>query len=249
MDNWIRSIYSDGTGAFVSNPQPALGEEVTVRVRCLSDAPVKGVYLRQMVNGAELWLPMEKEKTFGGLQYYAVKITVNEPRCCYHFAFTLEDEIIFYNQQGTFTTLTDDSHDFVLLTDYRKPSWTDGSVIYQIFPERFANGKDELTPKDGQYTYMGHKTIVREHWDDVPLSVEEAAGMEFYGGDLYGVIDKIPYLKELGVTAVYLNPIFTSYSMHKYDCNDYLHVDEHFGGDEALAALSDALHAEGMKLS
>ncbi len=248
MEFWTRSIYSDGTGAFVSNPLPALGEEVVIRVRCFADAPVEGVFLRQMVNGGEKWVQMEKESVSGPLQYYAAKITVNEPRCCYHFAFAGTDSIVFYNQQGTSLTLTDDSHDFVLLADYRKPDWVDGAVFYQIFPERFANGREELTPSDGQYTYRGHSTIVRESWSDTPLSVEEAAGMEFFGGDLYGIIDKIPYLKDLGVTAIYLNPVFTSYSTHKYDCNDYEHVDIHFGGDEALAALSDALHAEGMKL-
>lgn len=65
---------------------------------------------------------------------------------------------------------------------------------------------------------------------------------------LYGVIEKIPYLKELGVTAVYLNPIFTAPSEHKYDCSDYFHVDETLGGDEALASLSRALHENGLKL-
>ncbi len=248
MVSWIESIYSDGTEAFVSDPQPALGEKVTVRVRCFEGAPVTGVFVRQMVNGGEVWVPMEADDVRGGLQYFRAEILVNEPRCCYHFAFACEDKIVFYNQQGTSLSLPDDSHDFVLVTGHIKPDWIDGAVLYQIFPERFANGRPELTPKPGQYTYQGHQTIVRESWDDVPLPVDEAAGMEFYGGDLYGVIDKIPYLQDLGVTAVYLNPIFSSYSTHKYDCIDYFHVDEHFGGDEALEALSSALHAAGMKL-
>ena len=248
MDFWTRSIYSDGTAAFVSNPLPALGEEVTVRIRCFADAPVDGVFLRQMMNGAEIWKEMKKEKTLGELQYYSAPVTVNEPRCCYHFAFACSDRIVFYNQQGTSLSLPDDSHDFVLLADYPKPDWVDGAVLYQIFPERFANGRPDLTPENGQYTYQGHQTIVRENWDDIPLPVEDAHGMEFYGGDLYGVIEKIPYLKELGVTAVYLNPIFSSYSMHKYDCIDYYHVDKHFGGDRALAELSSALHKENIKL-
>ena len=70
----------------------------------------------------------------------------------------------------------------------------------------------------------------------------------FKDHSLYGVIEKIPYLKELGVTAVYLNPIFTAPSEHKYDCADYFHVDESLGGDEALVALSRALHENGLKL-
>ena len=70
----------------------------------------------------------------------------------------------------------------------------------------------------------------------------------FKDHSLYGVIEKIPYLKELGVTAVYLNPIFTAPSEHKYDCADYFHVDETLGGDAALEALSKALHENGLKL-
>lgn len=72
--------------------------------------------------------------------------------------------------------------------------------------------------------------------------------MDFYGGDLEGIKQKIPYLKELGVTALYINPIFEAPSVHKYDCIDYFHMGRHFGGDEALAELSRALHENGMKL-
>ncbi|MCR5558626.1 MAG: hypothetical protein K6F75_13835 [Butyrivibrio sp.] len=70
----------------------------------------------------------------------------------------------------------------------------------------------------------------------------------FKDHSLYGVIEKIPYLKELGITAVYLNPIFTAPSEHKYDCADYLHVDGSLGGDEALVALSEALHKNDIRL-
>lgn len=70
----------------------------------------------------------------------------------------------------------------------------------------------------------------------------------FNDHSLYGVADKIPYLKELGITAVYLNPIFTAPSEHKYDCADYFHVDESLGGDEALVHLSQELHRNGLKL-
>ena len=70
----------------------------------------------------------------------------------------------------------------------------------------------------------------------------------FKDHSLYGVVEKIPYLKELGVTAVYLNPIFTAPSEHKYDCADYFHVDESLGGDEALEALCKALHDNDMRI-
>lgn len=222
MDKFLDSIYSDGTRGFVSNPIPSLNEKVRIRLRMIENAPVVDVMIRQMVNGAERYIPMDKVLTKGGLSYYEAVILVNEPRVSYLFAITTKDNFYFYNQQGITTYVPDYRHDFVLLADFPQPDWIKGAVFYQIFPERFCN----LDKKD--YTWTGSE--------------------EFFGGDLKGIISKIPYLKELGVTAVYLNPIFSANTNHKYDCIDYFHVDEHFGGDEALAELSKALHESGIKL-
>ena len=111
------------------------------------------------------------------------------------------------------------------------------------------------------YTQAGITTYVpsEEHnftllsWYDQPDWVKGAVYYQifptsFKDHSLYGVIDKIPYLKELGITAVYLNPIFTAPSEHKYDCADYLHVDGSLGGDEVLIALSEALHKNDIRL-
>ena len=109
------------------------------------------------------------------------------------------------------------------------------------------------------YTQAGITTYVPDNTDNFVLLAgyrqpDWVDGAVFYQifpsayGGLNGIREKIPYLKELGVTALYLNPIFRAPSAHKYDCVDYFHVDEDFGGDEALAELSDALHLEGMKL-
>lgn len=122
-----------------------------------------------------------------------------------------------------------------------------GAVFYQIFPERFCNGDESNDVRSGELTVNGFPSI-RMDWDSAPLEWSEGRCLDFFGGDLMGVKEKIPYLRELGVTAVYLNPIFEAPSVHKYDCIDYFHVDRHFGGDEALAELSGALHENGMKL-
>ncbi len=248
MRDWTKSIYSDGTEGYVSNPAPELFDEITIRLSFLSDAPVRDVLFWRIVNGAESYTPMEFEESKGGLDYYRVKTTLNEPHLQYHFVVTTDDAAYFYTQAGVETTVPDYRHDFVIRTDYVKPSWVDGAVFYQIFPERFCNGDPANDVKDGEYEYFGHPCRKMPDWNMAPLSVEDAHGMDFFGGDLKGVQDKIPYLKELGVTAIYLNPIFTAYTTHKYDCIDYFHVDPHFGGDEALASLSEALHQNDMKL-
>ena len=99
--------------------------------------------------------------------------------------------------------------------------------------------------QSGEYLYEG-KPVVAKSWGELP---ERSQGpREFYGGDLAGVCQKLPYLQDLGVTALYLNPVFTSPSSHKYDTTDYDHVDPHFGGDEALAALCNELRARDMRI-
>ena len=248
MEAWLESVYSDGTAAFVSNPAPKLFENVTIRLRMYDDAPVKHVILRSMPNGMERLDEMRITKRENGFVYYESTLRMNETRIQYHFYLACEDVIYFYTQREITTYLPDNTYDFVLLADYVQPEWVKQAVFYQIFPERFCNGDPTNDVRNGEYTQNGHPTIRMERWDLPVLSYEQGHCLDFYGGDLQGIQQKIPYLKELGVTALYLNPIFFAPSSHKYDCLDYFHVDPHFGGDQALADLSAALHENGMKL-
>ncbi len=247
-EKWLESVYSDGSALFVSDPQPKLGDRVTIRIRMYADAPVRHIFLRCAPNGGEHVLKMELEKVERGLAYYATQLLITENRMHYHFYLICDDVIYYYTQKAITTYLPDITYDFVLLADYVQPQWVKDAVFYQIFPERFCNGDPSNDVKDGEYQVEGHDTIHMEHWEDDPLPYDKGHCIDFYGGDLQGVKEKIPYLKELGVNAVYLNPIFEAPSVHKYDCIDYFHVDPHFGGDEALAELSKALHENGMKL-
>ena len=247
MKNWLESIYSDGTSDFVSNPSPSLFETVTIKLRMYDHAPVKHVFLRSLHNGMEHLEEMHAAKTKRGLIYYEAPLKITENRIQYQFYIVSENVIYFYNQKEITTYIPDHTYDFVLLADYKQPEWVKRAVFYQIFPERFCNGNPENDVKSNEYTQDGHPTI-QMNWEDTPLHYLEGYCMDFYGGDLEGVKEKIPYLKELGVTAIYLNPIFAAPSVHKYDCIDYFHVDPHFGGDEALAALSEELHKNDMKL-
>ena len=247
-DLWLESVYSDGTAAFVSNPCPKLFETVTIKLRFYRDAPVKHVLLRSLPNGIERFIPMTRAKEEKGLVYYEAPLQITENRMQYQFYLVCEDVIYFYTQKEITAYLPDHTYDFVLLADYVQPEWVKDAVFYQIFPERFCNGDPSNDVRTGEYQQDGHTAIHMEHWEDTPLPYEEGYCMDFFGGDLQGIRQKIPYLKELGVTALYLNPIFFAPSVHKYDCLDYFHVDPHLGGDEALAELSQALHENGMKL-
>ena len=110
------------------------------------------------------------------------------------------------------------------------PAWASKSIFYQIFPDRFCNGDSSNDPDN------------KANWNDQPSCYN------FFGGDLKGIIKQIPYLKQLGVTALYLNPIFDSPSNHKYDTRDYLKIAPEFGDLWTFKYLVNQLHQEGMKV-
>ena len=110
------------------------------------------------------------------------------------------------------------------------PAWVRDAIFYQVFPDRFA-------PSD-----RVRKPGPMEPWDEPPT----AHG--FKGGDLRGVTERLGYLEDLGVNALYLNPIFSSASNHRYHTYDYLEVDPLLGGDDALRELLDAAHGRGMRI-
>lgn len=110
------------------------------------------------------------------------------------------------------------------------PDWVQDAVFYQIFPDRFRNGDPANDPPG------------LRAWDERPTSKSQ------FGGDLQGVLEKLDYLQDLGVTALYLTPIFQAPSNHKYDTEDYFQVDPHFGGNTALRKLVEELHARKMRI-
>ena len=109
--------------------------------------------------------------------------------------------------------------------------WMKSAVFYQIFVDRFHMGD---TSKDTTY--------INTKWGEVPTP------KSFCGGDIRGIIQKLDYLKELGISAIYLTPVFSSISNHKYDISDYYNVDRQFGTNEELKELVEKAHAKGMKL-
>lgn len=127
-------------------------------------------------------------------------------------------------------------------------SWLASQIIYEIFPERFAIGKPYTSEaKLALKSYHPNDiTYVRHHWDELPVIPPK--GFDFFGGDINGIIDHLDYLQEIGVTTLFLTPIFISPSNHKYDTRDFFTVDEHFGGEKALKELINQLKQRKMYL-
>ncbi len=112
------------------------------------------------------------------------------------------------------------------------PAWVKQAVFYQIFPDRFARGAQMRHPRG----------ITLKPWGTPP------AEQGFQGGDLYGIVEQLDYLQDLGITALYLNPIFSSAANHRYHTFDYLEIDPLLGGKAGLRALLDAAHARNMRV-
>lgn len=123
------------------------------------------------------------------------------------------------------------------------PQWLLGGVIYHVFVDRFCG--------DGQIR-LGYGAHYRADWGGCPYFLPDEDGIvhnsDFFGGNLFGVIEKLPYLQELGVTCIYLSPVFEAVSNHKYDIGDFMKVDCAFGGDEALEMLCKKAQAIGMSV-
>jgi len=125
------------------------------------------------------------------------------------------------------------------------PIWAKGVVWYQIFPERFANGdnkndpeaekvfiNNKFIPQDWEVTLWTSNWFAKSVWEQkLGGKVRDHITDRRYGGDIQGIINKLDYIKDLGVGAIYLNPMFEAVSMHKYDGSSYHHIDVNFGPD------------------
>lgn len=247
LPDWTRYIHHDSSERYLSNPLPAIGETIRARIRVLSDADIRALYLRSKPDGEWRRMRMSKAGSHGYYDWWAadMPITMHHNNYCFHFL--TETGSFFYNQFGVSPVDSPDWFNFTVLGDYDAPLWVREQVFYQIFPERFANGEPANDRQAGQPTLMGQPVIQRA-WGELPRPFEEARNVDFFGGDLQGITAKLDYLEDLGVSALYLNPIFDAETNHFYIVRDFNHIAECLGGDAALAALRQALSQRGMRL-
>ena len=174
--------------------------------------------------------------------YWQVAVSVRFARIQYLFELKdKEGQSVLYGDKG-FTdnspeNLAYEGNGFKLpyiheIDGCQVPEWVSKTVWYQIFPERFANGNAELSP-EGALSW------------NAAISPKTT---DFFGGDLHGIIDHLDYLQDLGITGLYLCPIFESPSNHKYNTTDYFEIDRHFGDKETFRQLVDQAHQRGMKV-
>ncbi|HGL6327684.1 TPA: maltodextrin glucosidase [Citrobacter amalonaticus] len=209
------------------------------------------VTLRAENDNEEIALAMHKLRTqpLPGVTAWraAIDLRSGQPRRRYSFKLLWIDRQLWFTPLGFSRFPPARLEQFAVDAPDSGPQWVADQVFYQIFPDRFARSSSRDAEQDKVYYHhaAGQEIVLRD-WDE-PVTAQ-AGGSTFYGGDLDGISEKLPYLKKLGVTALYLNPVFTAPSVHKYDTEDYRHVDPQFGGDQALMRLRQKTQQQGMRL-
>jgi alpha-glucosidase len=242
---WLPSIHHDGSKKYVSDLYPRLGETVRLKVRTHHLAPVSRIVLRTFPDGEQMLTEMSLGETTPPAQWWHVDLLISQPVNHYRFIILSDNVVWHYSAAGPTAYVPLDFYDFRILADYNPPRWITDSVFYQIFPDRFSNGDPSTDPRPDEFKYRGHHPQTLQ-WEVLPQD-DQFSPLVFYGGDLPGIEQRLDYLADLGINALYLNPIFHAYSNHKYDVADYDHIDPHFGGDEALVSLRHKLDARGMR--
>ena len=238
----MQAVFSDETKQYRFPAEPLSTDEVEVRLRVGKDT-FTALFL--CTDEREYLMDLAEEDDI--FAYYKATLPPTEKKVSYYFRLQFGEEEGFYNKYGYFTEFRDEGR-FEIIRDFVTPDWAKGAVMYQIYPDRFCNGDLSNDVQTNEYVYLEKMVKHVDDWD-TPPAVKDVN--HFYGGDLQGVIDKLDYLEELGVEAIYFNPIFVSPSNHKYDAQDYHHIDPHFGKivkDSGKVLKPDALTNENASM-
>lgn len=172
----------------------------------------------------------------------------------YYFEVELNDgQKVFYGkgredgQACEYSYYDINKYQLTVYEEYEVPTWYKEGIVYQIFVDRFNNGnktKKPSNPKENSFIYG--------NWSDIPMYIknkkDEVIRWDFHGGNLKGIINKLTYLKKLGVSIIYLSPIFESSSNHKYDTGNYEKIDPMFGDEEIFEDLIEKAEKKGINI-
>lgn len=215
-----KALFSDMTEDYVSPVEPNPYSEVTIKFR----TAINNVDMVFLMHNDEKIL-MQKNDSDENFDYYSTTVQLDDISYIYYFEIKSGKAILKYDRRGVVRDVNAFYH-FEIIPGFKVPSWAKGAVMYQIYVDRFCNGDKTNDVETGEYHYIGDKTVKVTDWSKYPAQM---GVREFYGGDLQGVLNKMDYLQDLGVDVIYFNPLFVSPSNHKYDIQDYDHIDPHIG--------------------
>ena len=260
VENGIMPVitkYVNGEDASVKGAF-SLNTRIEFFVKCSRKLGVSAVVLRINKDGEEYKdISLDFRSTEKGVDEYTTELALDKELCggndglfYYEFLFLRGYETLFTDSVNNVDFMLSEHSDnkFRLLVysqDYETPKWFHGGTMYQIFTDRFFCGNGDVGTRDD--------VVMNPDWHEGVKQYAEYPGApvannEFFGGNLWGIAEKLDYLQSLGVTVIYLNPIFEAYSSHKYDTGDYMKVDSMFGGDKALENLVEKCKERNIRI-
>ncbi len=235
----ILEPHHDGSELYVSNSAPKIGDSVEIKVRVPAKDKCTRIFIRFFHDGEPRTLEMKRAKKFAHEQWWSVELQILNTVTHYRFQLVDSKSYRWLNGVGVFDHDVTDREDFQIIAKPAYPHWIQSAVFYQIFADRFAKSSIKREVPDW---------AVPREWNQLPKGKDKTTGVEFYGGDLPGVISKLDYLKQLGVSALYFTPLFPGRSNHRYDAASFDEIDPVLGGNQAMVELSESAHKAGFKI-
>lgn len=238
MESWAVP-HHDGSATYVSDLAPDLGDTVAVFLRVPRASGVRQALLRVYLDGEQALTPTRVDRQDEHDTWLRADIPVQNPVVNYRWLLDgVPDGYQWLTGTGLHAHDVTDASDFRITSHPAPPPWARDAVLYQVFPDRFAKSIDRPAPD----------WAIPQAWDDPVIGWGPHKEHQLYGGDLDGITAHLDHIASVGANTVYLTPIFPGRSNHRYDAATFDAVDPLLGGDAALARLSDAVHARGMRL-
>ncbi len=186
---------------------------------------------------------------------YRASFTAPEKPCRIGYGFRIDDR--YFGAQSGEAHFADTPQTYGLTVydgAFETPEWFRHAVVYQIFPDRFfCSDRERFLRAAADYRATGRSIFVHDSWDEKPFYTPHGGAKEYvpddyFGGDLNGIREKLPYIASLGVTCIYLNPIFAAHSNHRYNTADYRSIDPLLGTNEDFTALCEAAKSCGIRI-
>jgi len=232
--------HHDGSEAYVVERPDELGGTATVRVRVPRAATVETVALRYLRDGEARVVAAAVDEETEAETWWRASFPVANLVTRYRWLLAGGDVgYAWLNGLGAVPYDVPDADDFVLSVDPGGPDWHLRSVVYEVFPDRFAASGLGVEPPEW---------ALPRGWDELPTGRGRATSKEWFGGDLVGLAERLDHVAGLGANVVYLTPFFPAGSTHRYDATSFDRVDPLLGGDEGLATLVAAARDRGIRL-
>jgi alpha-glucosidase len=232
--------HHDGSEVYVPQPAAELGDDVTVLLRVPKARHADAVAVRYVGDGEPLVAAASVDRETATDVWWRASFPLPNPATPYRWLLSGGDfGYGWVNALGLQPFDVPDADDFVAAPGPDGPDWHLESVVYQVFPDRFASSGLDVSPP---------AWALPRDWDELPTGRGPETPFEWFRGDLRGVEERLDHIASLGANVLYLTPVFPAGSTHRYDATTFDAVDPLLGGEEALESLVRAAHDRGLRV-